>query len=222
MLMPTDETALKSFNSEALDNRNHYQHLPGHARLPEEQIEWSAFYKARCLALIFKGRKIPRQQLKDMCNTLRIPFLELVCDMPVRWNSTDKMLGAFLKMEKAIRAVLSVQEWDDSVRIYMTPSEEDWKLLKELAVFFQLFSRPTVQSQAEKYATLHNVIPNYLHMLRQLGIWKRRDDRPYLKLAATSARCTRQIFQKIDVRTSLFCFHDLRPPLQATTRCVLV
>ena len=122
-----------------------------------------------------------------MCKTLNIQFYELVCDMPVRWNLTDKLLTAFLKMEKAIRAVLNVQEWDESVRLHMTPTEEDWKLLKELSIFFQLFSRPTVQSQAEKYATLHNTIPNYLHLMRQLNIWQLRDDKPYLKLAAAAA-----------------------------------
>ncbi|KAG4427139.1 hypothetical protein IFR05_017378, partial [Cadophora sp. M221] len=178
---------LKLVNLVALDNRNHYQQVAGRACLPEDQLTWSAFYKACCLAMIFKSRKVPRQQLKDMCNTLKIPFLELVCDIPVRWNSTNNMLTAFLKMEKAIRAVLSVQEWDEFVRQYMTPTEDDWKLLKELAIFFQLFLRSTVQSQVEKYATLYNVIPNYLHILRQLSLWQYRDDRSSLRLAAASA-----------------------------------
>ena len=94
--------------------------------------------------MIFKHRKIPRAQLKDMYKTLGIKYLELVCDMPVRWNSTDKMLNAFLKIEKAIRAVLAVQDWDKSVHAKMTPTEDDWSCLKELAIFFQLFSRPIV------------------------------------------------------------------------------
>jgi hypothetical protein len=69
----------------------------------------------------------------------------------------------------------------------MTLTEDNWRLLKEIAIFFQIFSRPTVQSQAETYATLHNVIPNYLHILRQLNMWQLRDNRPYLKLAASAA-----------------------------------
>jgi hypothetical protein len=97
-------------SSKALDNRHHYEHVAGDARLPEDQETWSAFYKARCLAMIFKHQKTPCSQLKDMCKTLNILYLELVCDMLVRWNSTNKMLTAFLKMEKAIRAVLSVQD----------------------------------------------------------------------------------------------------------------
>ena len=115
-LNSTDQTALKAINSEVLDNRNHYQHAANNARLPEDQLTWSAFYKARSLAMVFKNRKIPRAQLKAMCQTFNIPYLELVCDMPVGWNSSDMMPCAFLKMEKAIRAVLAHQDWDASVR----------------------------------------------------------------------------------------------------------
>ena len=99
-----------------------------------------------------------------------IKYIELMCDMPVRWNSTDKKLTAALKMEKAIRAILMQQEWDLSVRLHLTPTEKDWALLKEMQIFFDLFRKPAVQSQAEKYPTLHNVIPNYLHILRQLNV----------------------------------------------------
>jgi len=56
-----------------------------------------------------------------------------------------------------------------------------------MAVFFDIFRRPIVQSQAEKYPTLHNVIPNYLHMLRQLNVWQIQDDQPSLKIAAKAA-----------------------------------
>jgi len=87
-------------------------------------------------------------------------------------------------MEKAIRAVLLNQEWDQSVRNKLTPIEEDWK---EIAIFFDIFRRPTIQAQAEFYPTLHNVIPNYLYMLRQLNIHKAQDDKPSLKAAAIAA-----------------------------------
>ena len=54
------------------------------------------------------------------------------------------MLQAALRMEKPIRAVLMNQEWDTSVREKLTPIETDWALLKEMAVFFDIFRRPTV------------------------------------------------------------------------------
>jgi hypothetical protein len=44
-----------------------------------------------------------------MCATLGIKYIDLMCDMLIQWNSTDKMLNAGLKMEKAIKAVLTAQ-----------------------------------------------------------------------------------------------------------------
>jgi hypothetical protein len=80
------------------------------------------------------------------------------------------MLSAGLHIKKAIKAVLTAQTWDKSVKENLTPTEEDWNTLKEMAVFFNIFRRPTVQSQADEYPTLHNTIPNYLHILRQLNV----------------------------------------------------
>lgn len=95
--------------------------------------------------------------------------------MPVRWNSTDKMLKAVLHLEKPIQRVLLNQDWDESVRTNLTLTDTDWACLKEIAVFFDIFRRPTVQSQAEQYPTLHNAIPNYLYMIRQLNVWQNQN-----------------------------------------------
>jgi hypothetical protein len=38
-----------------------------------------------------------------------------MCDMAVRWNSTDKMLKAVLHLENPIRRVLLNQDWDEAV-----------------------------------------------------------------------------------------------------------
>jgi hypothetical protein len=78
-------------------------------------------------------------------------------------------------MEPAIRAVLSIQEWDKSVKANLTPTNSDWDMLKEMAVFFNIFRRLTIQSQANEYPTLHNTIPNYLHIQRQFNIWQAQD-----------------------------------------------
>ena len=179
------QAALKAIKSNPNEHRHHYQHEANRAILPDD--ERSAFYKIRSLAIIFKLRKLPRAQLKRMCTTLNIKFIDIMCDMPVRWNSTDNLLKAALRMEKPIRAVLMNQEWDQSVRRNLTPSEEDWNILKEMAVFFDIFRRPTVQSQAENYPTLRNTIPNYLHMIRQLNVWQAAVEKPTLKIAAGAA-----------------------------------
>jgi hypothetical protein len=47
-----------------------------------------------------------------------------------------------------------------------------------MAVFFDIFRRPTIQSQAEQYPTLHNVIPNlpsYDTSIERLAITRRQE-----------------------------------------------
>ena len=56
------------------------------------------------------------------------------------------MLAIRLDLEKAIRAVLQYQEWDASVRAKLTPTDEDWDILKEMREFFDIFSKPTIKS----------------------------------------------------------------------------
>ena len=101
--------ALTSLKSAAAANRHHYSREKGKATAPSPE-ERSAFFVARCLVLIFKFRKLPREELQNACQFLKIPFFELVNDMPVRWSSTKKMLDALLHMEQAIRMVLARQE----------------------------------------------------------------------------------------------------------------
>lgn len=79
-----------------------------------------------------------------MCIAMKINYIDLVCDMPVRWNYTDKMVQATLRLEPAIRAVLTAQQWDRSVRRVLTPTDEDWATLKEIGVFFNIFRCLTV------------------------------------------------------------------------------
>jgi zinc finger BED domain-containing protein 1 (E3 SUMO-protein ligase ZBED1) len=178
---------LKAIKAVPNEYRHHYQHRNDHAELPSNDVERSAFFKVRSLSILFKLRKVPRAELKAMCVAMKINYLDLVCDMPVRWNSTDKMVKAVLRMEPAIRAVLTAQQWDKSVRRWLTPTDEDWDTLKEMAIFFDIFSRPTVQSQAEDYPTLHNAIPNYLQIIRQLNVWQLQDEQPILETAAKAA-----------------------------------
>jgi hypothetical protein len=56
-----------------------------------------------------------------------------------------------------------------------------------MAVFFDIFRKPTIESQAEKYPTLHNAIPNYLHILRMLDVQQLQNDFSILKQAAKAA-----------------------------------
>jgi hypothetical protein len=66
--------------------------------------------------------------------------------MPVRWNSTAKLLKAALQLEGAIRRVLKDQQRDKSVRENLTPTDDDWEQLREMERFFNLFYKPTIAS----------------------------------------------------------------------------
>jgi hAT family C-terminal dimerisation region len=132
--------------------------------------------------------------------------------MPVRWNSTDKFLKAILHLEGAIRRVLRDQKWDDSVRENLTPTEEDWAQLKEMERFFNLFRKPTIASQADKYETLHNTIPDYVHILRHLNIWKEQAEAPTLKVAAKAACDIVDKYLKAALKTRHSCVALLCDP----------
>jgi len=56
-----------------------------------------------------------------------------------------------------------------------------------MAIFFNIFRKPTIEAQAEDYPTLHNAISNYLYILRQLKVWEAQDNTPVLQAAAKAA-----------------------------------
>jgi hypothetical protein len=79
---------LKAIKAEPTEARHEYIHEGNAAPLPPN-FERSYFFKSRSLAVIFRLRKLSREELKDACDALGIDFKELVLDIPVRWNSTD-------------------------------------------------------------------------------------------------------------------------------------
>jgi hypothetical protein len=51
------------------------------------------------------------------------------------------MLSARLYIKKAIKAILTAQTWDKSVKENLTLIKEDKNILKEIVVFFNIFRR---------------------------------------------------------------------------------
>lgn len=111
------------------------------------------------------------------------------------------MLKAILRMEPAIRMVLAAQTWDPSVREHLTPTDDDWAELKEVAVFFSLFNTPTIQSQADKYPTLHNVTANFLHLIRQCAVWMADPTKQFLCTLSTAAHAVLLKYYKKSMQT---------------------
>jgi hypothetical protein len=89
--------ALNAIKAAPNEHRHHYQHANDQATLDSD--ERSSFFKTRSLSILFKLRKLPRAELKAMCKLYDIKYVNLMCDMPIRWNSTDKMIKAMLRME---------------------------------------------------------------------------------------------------------------------------
>lgn len=192
--------AMKAIKAEPREHRHEYQHRNG-AAPPPPPGQKSAFYKLRSLAIIFKLRKVPRAQLKSMCKTLGVDYCELVCDMPVRWNSSDTMVSAGLQMELPLDHVLRGQKWDQSVRDNLTLDRDDWNTLRQMAIFFNIFTQPTIASQADQYPTLHNAIPDYLLILRQLNVFQLQVEEPILQIAAAAAYKVMKDYYEKSMRT---------------------
>ena len=122
--------------------------------------------------------------------------------MPVQWSSTDYMLMIFLHLKKAINSVLAIQEWDASVREHLTPNQDDWQVLEEMKVFFELFRRPTTKSQADNYPTLHNTIPDYLFLMRRMKVYSSDPTKPTLQKASKAAWTVLNDYFKKSMATS--------------------
>jgi hypothetical protein len=141
--------------------------------LSAEEIETksrSTLYKSRTETIIFRNRRLPRHQLIRQCRSFSIKYRRISLDMPVRWSSTAIMLGIFLSMKPAIQAVMATQQWDMSVKQYLTLTDEDWVILEQLHVFFKIFVLPTSKSQADKYPTLHETILSFISIIGQLRV----------------------------------------------------
>lgn len=190
--LTNDFTALKAIKADTSEARDIYDHKDGKATSPlyEDGISdavRSAFFKGRSICLLIRNRRLLRSELKRYYKRFDIPYRRLLCDMPVRWSSTHAMLLELLRQQDAITSMLDKQTWDVSVRLHLTPTPADWTILNEMEEFFRHFARPSESSQADKYATLHHVIPNYLILIRQMRVFKADASKPTLQKASAAA-----------------------------------
>jgi hypothetical protein len=182
--------ALKALKAEAKENRHEYEHKPNRAVLSIDEQETksrSALYKARTQTIIFQNRRLPRYQLIRQCKSFNIKYRRIPLDMPVRWSSTATMLKIFLSMKPAIQAVMATQQWDASVKQYLSLTDEDWDILEQLCTFFKIFVLPTTRSQADLYPTLHQTIPSFIGIIGQLKVFQLDQQLPILQEAAKAA-----------------------------------
>jgi hypothetical protein len=103
-------------------------------------------------------------------------------DSSIRWNSTckfyftlclfyifkftdflktDNMLDDFLHLKKSIEIIL----YSTPKLRYLELFENEWLLLERYHKLFNIFRKPTIKLQAEKYPTIQTVLP-YIYLCR--------------------------------------------------------
>lgn len=85
-------------------------------------------------------------------NGVTVP-LKVLQDVPIRWNSTLKMLERFVHLENAIKTTIALSDdrWET-----LTP--EEWKICKELCIILKPFEQLTELMSGEKYVTGSQII----------------------------------------------------------------
>ena len=111
--------------------------------------------------------------------------------MPVRWSSTKVMLEKFFSMKDPINAVMATQSFDQSLDQFKLGIDE-WLVCKELLDYFTIFSRTSIEMQADAYPTLNKVVPQYFTLTKRLqevvdGTSKLNIKSPQLKDCAKAA-----------------------------------
>ena len=96
---------------------------------------------------------------------LGIKYKDLIYNILIQQNLIDKILVISLYIKKAIRAILTIQSWDKLRKENLMLIEDNQSTLKEIIVFFNIFRKPIIKSQVNKYFTLYNAIPNYFYIL---------------------------------------------------------
>jgi hypothetical protein len=162
------------------------------ARLPSSLISQagstaSALIKLRKHIYVFHNRRAWRDSLNAQAIAASIKPKALSLDMPVRWNSTYRMVDSALELQIPITAHCASQTLDMSMRDIQLTSP-DWLQLAELRELFLIFVRPSTKMQGSQYPTLNYVIPQYILMLQKLKILQRKvGDNSQIGQACTAA-----------------------------------
>ncbi|CAG7824481.1 unnamed protein product, partial [Allacma fusca] len=77
--------------------------------------------------------------LRHFCESMNIPNKSLLVDMPVRWNSTYKMLKRCLLLREALDATMR----SDKLLTPFVLSDSEWKVVAEIVKFLEPFNRLT-------------------------------------------------------------------------------
>ncbi|CAG7714118.1 unnamed protein product, partial [Allacma fusca] len=117
------------------------------------------------------GGKLPNKlsvygRLKRAAN--QIPKLKVLTDMPIRWNSTLKMLQRCLHLRKALDATMK----SDDYLAGLTLSESEWSLVAEMVKFLEPFGEMTNRTSKQYLPLMSLTAAIYIQLYEHLESYK--------------------------------------------------
>lgn len=109
--------------------------------------------KARAIVGHYKRSTRARARLQEMQKNMGIEPLEVMQDVPTRWNSEHAMMSRLLELRTAISAELSESDSVENL------SSAEWKLMGGLVSVLEPIQQATTELSAATYPTLSQVIP---------------------------------------------------------------
>ncbi|KAH7944363.1 hypothetical protein HPB52_018678 [Rhipicephalus sanguineus] len=146
--------------------------------------------KARTIVGYYKRSSTARARLQEIQKQLSVdPPLELVQDVPTRWNSEFAMLARLLKLKTAVTIDLSE---NDSVE---NLTNGEWRQVSAFVTVLQPVEEATTAACAESYPTLSLVVP-LVHCMKLLLCDKTSDCDEY--------DFAQNLLKSINARNALF------------------
>ncbi|KFY19337.1 hypothetical protein V493_08008 [Pseudogymnoascus sp. VKM F-4281 (FW-2241)] len=112
--------ALKTLKADPSAEAETYRCEQGAARIPrtvDSHTEvMNTLAKLRRHIYVFRNRRLWKDALQKQTMVAGLKVQQLSLDMPVRWNSTYKMLETASKLRVPITAICASQQWDISMR----------------------------------------------------------------------------------------------------------
>ncbi|KAH6942679.1 hypothetical protein HPB50_009230 [Hyalomma asiaticum] len=109
--------------------------------------------KARAIVGRYKKSSKARGRLVEVQREMQLNALEVVQDVPMRWNSEHQMMTRLLKLRKPITVELSERDAVDNL------TAAEWKLMTAAVKVLDPLAQATTELSGDKYPTLSQVIP---------------------------------------------------------------
>ncbi|KAG0426906.1 hypothetical protein HPB47_025999 [Ixodes persulcatus] len=115
--------------------------------------------KARAIVGRYKRSAKARGRLMEIQKNMQLDPLEVVQDVPTRWNSEHAMMARLVKLRVPVTVELSECETVEN------PNSSEWKLISRAVKVLQPLEQATTDLSGDSYPTLSQVIP-LLHCTR--------------------------------------------------------